>query len=307
MDKKKYLALFSLIIILAFIGYIIYDTIKPVNYITEETDTDNDINKPPDNWKVLQEIFIGKGLKAVAVSDNGRIYLGGDSFVSCYDDALKELWSVTTPDKITALTAYRDTVYATSVELIYMLDNEGSMIGEFGPYEANCLITSISVNDRYIAIADAGNKIVFIIKKDGEVISMIGHFGEQLLIPSPYFDVSLTPDNNLFMSNTGKFRIEKRTIDGNIISMFGESGITPAGFCGCCNPSHFAVIPQGFVTAEKGINRIKIMSPEGEFVEFVSSDNDFVPSAPLDVASIDGKKIYGANPADGKLYVFAGR
>lgn len=304
MDKKKYLALFSLVIILAFIGYMIYDSIRPVNDIKEEPGMVIDENKPPDKWMVLQDVYIRKGLKAVAVSDNGRIYLGGDSFISCYDDEMKELWSLSAPEKITALSVYRDTVYATSVELIYMLNNEGKMIGEFGPYEADCLITSISANSSYIAIADAGNKTVFILKKDGEVISMIGNFGEKLLIPSPYFDVSLTPDNYLFMANTGNFRIEKRSLNGNIISTFGEPGFTPEGFCGCCNPAHFAVIPQGFVTAEKGINRIKVMSPEGEFVEFVSSDNDFVASAPLDVASSDGKKIYGANSADAKLYVF---
>ena len=142
MDKKKYLALFSLIIILAFIGYIIYDTVKPVTNLTERTGTDDDENNPPDKWRILKEVFIKKGLKAVAVSDNGRIYLGGDSFISCYDDALEELWSITTPDRITALSVYGDTVYATSVELIYMLDNEGNMMGEFGPYEANCLMLS---------------------------------------------------------------------------------------------------------------------------------------------------------------------
>jgi hypothetical protein len=68
------------------------------------------------------------------------------------------------------------------------------------------------------------------------------------------------------MANTGNFRIEMRTIDGNIISTFGEPGITPEDFCGCCNPSHFALIPQGFVTAEKGINRIKILSHEGDLL-----------------------------------------
>ncbi len=307
MKRKKYLAFFSLIIILSFIGYMVYDSVRPVNNSQEPGSIKDDENKLPDMWEIKQEVFIRKGLKALAVSDNGRIYLGGDSFISCYDDEMNELWSLTTPEKITALAVYRDTVYATSVELIYLLDNDGTMIGEFGPYEANCLITSVSANKQYIAVADAGNKIVFIINKGGEVISMIGHFGEKLLIPSPYFDVSLTSDNNLFMANTGNFRIEKRSIDGKILSSFGESGITPEGFCGCCNPAHFAVIPQGFVTAEKGINRIKIMSPEGKFIELVSSENDFVASAPLDVASADGKTIYGVNSADSKLYVFAGR
>lgn len=303
MNRKKYVALFSLVIILSFIGYIIYDSIKPVNDVNEISRED-DKDKPPDKWRILQEVFIREGLTAVAVSPDGNIYLGGDSFVTCYTKDLSETWSLNTPEKITAITVYNDTVYATSEELIFMLSRDGKMLTELGPYEASCLITSVSANKDYVAIADAGNKIVFILKKDGEVVSMIGHFGEKLLIPSPYFDVSLTDDNELYMAQTGRFRIEKRSTDGNILSTFGESGSGPENFCGCCNPAHFATVPQGFVTAEKGINRIKIIGPEGGFVEFVSSENDFIASVPLDVASADGITIYGANSADSKLYVF---
>ncbi|HPJ59018.1 MAG TPA: hypothetical protein PLQ06_04765, partial [Bacteroidales bacterium] len=203
MNRKKYVALFSLIIILSFIGYIVYDSIRPGNIATQESGAENDENKPPDKWKILKEVYVREGLKAIALSPDGDIYLGGDSFVSCYDQDLSKTWSLETPEKITAITVYNDTVYATSEELIFLLNMDGRMIGELGPYEANCLITSVSANKDYLAIADAGNKIVFILKKDGEVVSMIGHFGEKLLIPSPYFDVSLTDDNELFMAQTG--------------------------------------------------------------------------------------------------------
>ena len=301
--NKKYAAYFSLVIILAFIGYIIYDILTPSGDVQEKTEA-ADETALPDEWKLLKEVFIGDGLKAVAVSDDGNVYLGGDSFVACYNSGLLKTWSLGMPGKINALTVSGDTLFAASEELVYLIDRNGKMISEWGPYEAKCLITSLSANKNYLAIADAGNKIVFILKKDGEVVSMIGHFGEQLLIPSPYFDVNLTDDNNIFLANTGNFRIEKRTLEGKVVSNFGTSGTAPAEFCGCCNPAHFAAIPQGFVTAEKGINRIKIMGPEGGFIEYVSSNNDFIPSEPLDVASADGNTIYGANPADGKLYVF---
>jgi hypothetical protein len=303
MKNKKLVALFSLMIILVFIGYIIYDTARAPVYV-EEKSTEADKTAPSEQWRILQEVFIRDGLKAVAVSPEGKIYLGGDSFISSYDKDLKEIWTQNTPEKITAITVSNDTIFATSEELIFLITREGKSIGEWGPYEANCLMTSVSANKNYLAVADAGNKTVFILKKDGEVMSMIGHFGEKLLIPSPYFDVSLTPDNVVFMAHTGNFRIEKRSIDGRLLSSFGEPGSSPEAFCGCCNPAHFTVIPQGFVTAEKGINRIKILGPEGGFIEYVSSENDFIASTPLDVASADGNIIYGANPADGNLYVF---
>jgi hypothetical protein len=116
--------------------------------------------------------------------------------------------------------------------------------------------------------------------------------------------VALDSDNTLFIANTGHRRIETRTIEGVFKSYFGEPGMAPGAFCGCCNPSHFILIPNGFVTAEKGINRIKILDKMGEFVEFVYSKNKFMASIPLDLASSDGKTIYAANPADSKLYIF---
>ncbi|MBP8958955.1 MAG: hypothetical protein KBG40_00825 [Bacteroidales bacterium] len=303
MKNKKLITLLSILIILTFIGYMIYDTVRKPAEIKENF-VEADKTFPLEQWKVLHEVFIKQGLKTVAVSTNGNIFLGGDSFLSCYDNDLKEKWTLSTPDKITAIAVSGDTVFATSEELIFLVNTRGKPIGEWGPYDENSLFTSISANKNYLAVADAGNKIVYILKKDGEVISILGQSGEKLLIPSPYFDVCLKPENILFLAHTGNFRIEKRSIEGQLLSTFGKSGTAPEDFCGCCNPAHFAVIPQGFVTAEKGINRIKIMGPEGGFVEYVSSDNDFVASVPLDVASIDGNIIYGANPANGKLYVF---
>ncbi len=303
MAKKKILALFSLVIILVFIGYIVYDTVKrdrkPAETVTGINDT-----VPGDKWQISTVIDVQEGLKAVTATTEGNIYAGGESFIVSYDNQLNKLWQIETPTRITALAMNGDTLFAASEEVIYLVSPGGEIISEWGPYEANCIITSASANKDYLAIADAGNKIVFIIKKDGEVHAMIGHFGEKLLIPSPYFDVYLTEDNRLYMAHTGKFRIETWTTDGFFVSSFGEPGYGPEAFCGCCNPAHFTVVPQGFVTAEKGINRIKILGAIGGFVEYVSSVNDFVASTPLDVASADGKIIYGANSADSKLYVF---
>jgi len=304
MKRNRYYALFSLIIILAFMGYIIYDTINPGKENATTLVRNDKADQPIDKWKIQNEIFIREGLEAVAVSKEGEIFLGGKSFVSCYNKELKEKWTLEIPEKITAVSVYDDTVYASSAEALFLLNKNGKIIGNWGPYEANCLITSVSANKHYVAVADASNKIVFIIRKDGEVSSMIGHFGEKLHIPSPYFDVSLTDDDKLLMAQTGLFRIETRTLDGKILSKFGESGMRYDNFCGCCNPAHFSVIPQGYVTAEKGLNRIKIFDSEGYFVEFVSSVNNFTASVPLDIASEDGKTIFGANPADSKLYVF---
>ena len=302
--NRKAVTILSVLIILAFIGYIVFDFVRPADALKNET-RNTDSVQIPDAWKITSELKVEDGsLRAVAVTPAGLVYLGGDSFVSCYDNELKLIWNVKTPAPVTALSNSGDTVFASTAEQILVMSNTGKIINEWGPFEDSCLITSVSSNRKYLTFADAGNKMVFILDKGGEVKKMIGQNDKHFVIPSPYFDVALDNDNNLFVANTGLHRIETYTIDGVLKGQFGEAGTAPGAFCGCCAPPHFTVIPQGFVTAEKGINRIKILNKKGEFVEFVNSKNNFIKSVPLDLASADGVTIYAANPADSKLYVF---
>jgi hypothetical protein len=302
--NKKAITVLSILIIVVFIAYIIYDIIKPTGSVNNDSEAVN-IPEIADAWKISKELKVNEGtLEAVTVSPKGIIFVGGDSFISCYDKDLKLIWNVKMPSPVTSLSIYGDTIFASTLEQILVMNTEGRILNEWGPFEDSCIITSVSSNLKYVAFADAGNKMIFILDKGGEVKNMIGQNDRQFVIPSPYFDVALDNDNNLFTANTGHHRIETRSIDGVIKSWFGEPGTAPERFCGCCAPPHFALIPEGFVTAEKGINRIKILNKKGEFVEFVNSKNNFVKSIPLDLASADGITIYAANPADSKLYVF---
>jgi hypothetical protein len=301
--NKKVITILSVLVIVVFIGYMILDVSRPEGPATAEgIDFNSEI---ADAWMISEELPIIDGtLKAVATSSEGRIYLGGDSFVSCYDTDLKMLWNTKTDSAVTSISVSGDSIFASTMEHILVLNPEGKILNEWGPFEEGCLITSVSSNRNFVAIADAGNKIVFILDKGGEVKRMIGQSEREFIIPSPYFDIAIDKDNLLYTANTGKHRIETRSPEGEIKSFFGEAGAAPEYFSGCCAPAHFIVLPEGFATAEKGINRIKILNTGGEFVEFVNSKNTFAKSVPLDLASYDGKTIYAANPADSKLYVF---
>lgn len=303
--NKKFITFFSVLIIVVFIGYMIFDSVRPEGII-KNIDVPEDIDTIADSWMISREFKIEKGsLKAVTVSSEGNIYLGIDSSVSAYDKNLKLLWNLKTPFPVTSLSNYDDTIYATSLDQVLIISSGGKIEDEWGPFEDNGIITSIAANHSNVVFADAGNKMVFILDKAGVVKSMVGQNNGQFIVPSRYFDVALDSDNKLYVANTGHRRIETRTIGGVIESYFGEPGTAPGSFCGCCNPAHFIRIPDGFVTAEKGINRIKILNKAGEFVEYVSSKNKFTASIPLDLASPDGKTIYAANPADSKLYIFS--
>ncbi len=302
--NRKFATVTIIILLLVFIGYVIFD-VAFRNEAPQNSPSGSEAFGPADQWVVTKVFEPAKGqLNAVTTSENGNIFLGGESFVAYYDSDFKPIWEYKTEMPVTALAASGNNLYAAVQGTILLLNLKGEKVDEWGPFEDNSMITSLSVNDTYVAFADAGNKTVFVLDKNGEVKSLIGKSEEPFIIPSPYFDIALGANNMIYIANTGNRRIERRNIEGKLLDFFGEPGIDPDAFCGCCNPAHFAVIPGGFITAEKGINRIKILNNSGQFVEFVSSVNDFVPPLPLDIASPDGKIIYGANPADSKLYVF---
>jgi DNA-binding beta-propeller fold protein YncE len=302
--KSKLLAYASLLIILVFIGFMIYDSARTEKITIAQPDA---IARVDDSWQIAGEMQVREGaLKAVAVSPDGLVFLAGGSFVSCYDSSLtKAIWTFSPEAPVTALAYNNGILYAATIDQVLVIGNDGKLNGEWGPYDQGSIITSVTANGSRVAFADAGNKRVYVLDKGGEVVRMAGQDDPRFILPSAYFDVVLNEDNSFFVANTGHRRVELRNAEGIMESSFGEAGLAPEAFCGCCNPSHFVKIPGGFVTAEKGLNRIKILDEKGVFVEMVSSKNDFTPAIPLDIAaSDDGQVIYGANPEDSKLYVF---
>ena len=303
--NKLWTTVAIIIILLVFIGYMVFDLVF-------KTDIPEPSLKPLADTVIADQWFVEKvhesengKLLAVAALKDGRVILAGDSFVECLSPDLKVQWQYKTESAVTAVATSSDRVYAAVANTIQVYDLTGKSIADWGPYEQKCYITSVSANDSYVAFADMASKTVFVMDKGGEVKYFVGRSGDPFIIPSPYFDVALGPDNMLYVVNTGKFRVERRSIEGNIIDFFGEAGLAADYFCGCCNPSHFALTRNGYVTAEKGLNRIKLLDRNGRFIEFVSSKNNFLPPEPLDIAvSSDGTTIYGAYPAKSELYVF---
>jgi hypothetical protein len=52
------------------------------------------------------------------------------------------------------------------------------------------------------------------------------------------------------------------------------------GFCGCCNPIGFALLPDGkYATCEKGLPRVKVYSETGEFESVVAGVETFSENA----------------------------
>jgi hypothetical protein len=61
------------------------------------------------------------------------------------------------------------------------------------------------------------------------------------VIPSPYFPLQKAGDGTLWVVDTGRHRFVNFTPDGRVIASWEKAGMAIDGFCGCCNPTHFAL------------------------------------------------------------------
>ena len=146
------------------------------------------------------------------------------------------------------------------------------------------MLTSIAVAEKDVLVADAGNRIVLRYDAAGKLLGQIGKRDPAkhipgFVIPSPCFDVAMAADGLVRVVNPGAHRIEAYTLDGDLEAFWGSSGKGIEGFCGCCNPTNIALLPDGrFVTSEKGIPRVKVYRADSKFDAVVAGPDTLAPT-----------------------------
>ncbi len=146
-------------------------------------------------------------------------------------------------------------------------------------------LTGIAVAENDVFVADAGNRVVLRYDRSGKLIRRLGEKDKErnipgFIIPSPFFEVELARDGLLRVNNPGRHRMELYTTDGDFEGSWGLTAMGITGFCGCCNPINFTLLPDGkYVTCEKGLPRVKIYSATGEFESVVAGVETFSENA----------------------------
>ncbi len=222
-------------------------------------------------------------LRAIAVGPSGRIHVVGDRSVEVF-----------TPDGTPALTipvdgepqcigvagtdhAVPGTVHVGVGRRIDLFAPDGKPAGSWSALsgeklEKEPVLTSIAVSAEQVFLADAANSLVFRFGEDGKILGKIGEHDPErdslvFSVPSAHFDVAMDHEQELLhIANPGQRQVVTYSPEGKLQSFWGSDAGTIEGFFGCCNPSEFALLPDGsFVTSEKGIPRVKVYNTEGEF------------------------------------------
>ena len=265
------------------------------------------------HYTEVQQINLNlESLYAIAVGPEDKIYVSGDNSVLILNKDGSTHSSIKTAGTAYCLSVDENQdLYLGMKDHVEVYDKEGNKKAQWESLGESAIITSTAISKESVVIADAGNRIVWKLSKSGDKQAKIGEKNKAkdipgFVIPSPYFDVALDPDGFLWVVNPGRHSLENYTKEGNIRTSWGKYSMKVEGFCGCCNPTHIAILDDGsFVTSEKGIARVKIYNRLGNFVSIVAAPDQFKEgTVGLDLAKDSSQRVYVLDPMKKAVRIF---
>ena len=285
--KNKGIIFFLIILTVVIVTMVIvdYNASKPDQLPTNPYELDIDPFSKVDTTLILysesRDFKLNFSQPTGVCLNNERIYIVGDQKMQIIDPGGKLLKELPLEQKPTCVFASNEKIFVGYRNSITLLNCDGLKIAEWNSFPDNTVITSITEKSGTVFVADAGKRVIrkFDLAgvSQGEIEGKSGN--DQIhgfIVPSPYFDLAFNPDGELWVVNPGKHALENYTLNGELRTWWSATSVKIDGFSGCCNPAHFAFLPDGsFVTSEKGIVRIKVYKPSGEFLGVVAAPSKF--------------------------------
>lgn len=215
---------------------------------------------------------------ALCVRGDGTILVAGQDAVLVLDSSGGEKGRIAVEGAPDCLAEGPDgRLYLGMRTRIAVHDPHGTHLQSWQDLGPRAWITSIVADEQHVFAADAGNKVICRFDTSGNLLNRIGERDPErdipgLVVPSPYIDVLLDPGGGLWVVNPGRLGFEHYRADGSLASSWYRPGIELDGFSGCCNPIHAVFRSDAsLVTVEKGINRVKVYSPDTTLLGVVAT------------------------------------
>lgn len=260
--------------------------------------------------------------RGVAASPDGRILVCGDRELLALDPSGVVSARYPLEGEPGCLTAGADgRIYLGMGDHLEVLDPDTGEVALWPYLGSQAIITSVAVSGGGVYVADAGNRVVLRFESHqagapdpgaggagGRLAgTLTGSAEEGFFVPSPHFDLAAGAEGSLWVANPGRHRLEHYSADGTYLGAWGQRSAEAIGFGGCCNPTDFALLPDGsFVTSEKGILRVKIHGADGRLAGVVALPRDFrVYREGLDLAVLPDGRVLLLVPGERTVRIYA--
>ena len=251
-------------------------------------------------------------LTALAVDRADRIIVGSMAAMEILDAKGTSLSRILLSEPVRCLaTSAQGDIFAGFNDHVEVFDSKGLRKAVWKSPDLKTMLTSIAVSSTYVFAADCANRIVWRFTLAGEPAGRIGQKDpakrkEGFVVPSPFFDLAVAADESLWVVNPGLHRLEHFTAEGSFLGSWGEYSMEASGFCGCCNPSHIALTPDGeFVTSEKHMVRVKRYDVRGELKGLITGQEEWPQKAVgLDLAVDSTGRILVLDPTTDAIRVY---
>jgi hypothetical protein len=250
-------------------------------------------------------------VRGIATDAESRIYVCGDRAVLIMDPMGNPVSRFPLEEPARCVAVGEDgPLYIGMREHVEVYDAKGIQKTVWAGLGEEAIVTSIATFGNDVFVADAGNRMVMRFDRGGRLLGIIGRRNENgdggFVIRRPFFDIAAAADGTLWVVNTGRYRLERYTSEGVFQKSWGFFSETIEGFCGCCNPTHIALLSDGsVVTSEKEIARVKVYRPDGTLLGVVAGPDSFEEmTVGLDLAVDSSDRILVLDPKKRTVRIF---
>lgn len=224
--------------------------------------------------------------KRIAIGADDTLYVCSGNYLTALKPGGETVLEIATSEPTRCCAVAKDgTIYLAVRDHVEVFDAKGQRKAVWESPGKKPWLTGVAVAENDVFVADAGNRVILRYDKSSKLVRRIGEKDKDrnipgFIIPSPFFDVELSHDGLLRVNNPGRHRMELYTADGDFEGSWGVTAMGITGFCGCCNPINFTLLPDGkYVTCEKGLPRVKVYDATGEFESVVAGVETFSENA----------------------------
>lgn len=224
----------------------------------------------------------GPDARRIANGPGDHLHIATKNGVSVVDAQGTKVAEIATTSPARCVAVAEDgVVYVGLRTHLEVFDTKGHFVAAWEPPTRKTWFSGLSVGRSDVFAADSANRVILRYDRSGKLIGRIGEKNHErnipgLIVPSPYLDVKLGPDELLRVNNPGRHCVQLFTLSGDLELSWGKPSAAIEGFCGCCNPIGLALLPDGgCVTCEKGLPRVKVYSADRTLAGVVAGPEQF--------------------------------